>query len=164
VPQHDRGERGEHHEEGVQDVVARDDAGAMARIATVLHECLQRHDEESPERADPDQVRDDAPRARRAQEGERPDWRRGRVDSVRGEEEVDPEDREADRAERDEPELDRPFRHPLAEEAPERDADREDSEEERHDALAPAEHLAREPGELREEERAVEPEPRDAED
>src|SRR6185369_6400389 len=92
------------------------------------------------------------------------DRRRGRVDRVRGEEEVDPEDREADRAERDEPELDRPFRHPLAEEAPERDADREDGEEERHDALAPAEHLAREPGELREEERAVEPEPRDAED
>ena len=61
------------------------------------------------------------------------------------------------------PELDLAPRQALAEQRPDADADREDREQQRDDVLVAAQHVLGEVRELREEHRAVEPEPRDAE-
>jgi hypothetical protein len=76
---------------------------------------------------------------------------------------VDREYREADRAERHEADLDLAPRQLLAEQRPDADSDREHREEQREHVLAAAQHVARVRRQLREIDRAVEPEPGDAE-
>jgi hypothetical protein len=81
----------------------------------------------------------------------------------RGEIEIDAEQRQADRAERHQADFDMLARHPLAEQRTEADADRENGEQQRHRRFAAAQHILGIGRELGEEQRAVQPEPRNAE-
>src|SRR5262245_53499397 len=112
----------------------------MSRIAPVLHEGQQRDDEEAAEDADQYEIDREAPMPPAGDEG--PD-----VESVRrtgrrggGQREIEGKDREPERPERHEPELDDAAREPLAEHAADADADREERQQQRHDVLVAAEH------------------------
>jgi hypothetical protein len=86
------------HEQGVEDVVAGDDARAVRGLGADLDQRIQRHDVEAAEEADEKEVAEDAPVAGVLQEGRQ---RHRLVLQVRGEREieVDAEQRHADRAE-----------------------------------------------------------------
>jgi hypothetical protein len=86
-----------------------------------------------------------------------------RVHAAACEPQVDANKRQADRAERHEAQLDAPPGQPLAEQRARADPHREHREQQRDDVLVAAEDVLGEAGELREEDRAVVPEPRDAE-
>ena len=86
-----------------------------------------------------------------------------RVHSARREPQVDREQREPDRAERHEADLDLAARQPLAQQRSHADADREQRQQQREHVLVAAEHTLGERRKLGQVDRAVEPEPRDAE-
>ena len=128
-----------------------------------LDQRVQRHDVEAAEESDQHEVGDHAPMSpARAMNAAMPASPVACMSRLR-EPQVDREHGEADRAERHEPDLHLAARQSLAQERPGADADREQREQERHDVLVAAQDVLREIGELGEERRAVEPEPRDAE-
>ena len=61
-------DRGDRHRERVDDVVGRDHARAMRRLAFVLQDRVERHGEETARHRDADQVDENAPASVRAQE------------------------------------------------------------------------------------------------
>ena len=61
--------RGDRHGERIDDVVGRNHARAMRRLAFVLQDRVERHGEEAARHRDADQVDENAPASLRAQEG-----------------------------------------------------------------------------------------------
>src|SRR6185369_3114398 len=127
----------------------------------LLDEGVERHDEEPAEKADQHEVCGDAP-VRDVREEHVEPRKATSVEVAAREPQIDGENGEPDRAERDETELDAPSGESLAEERTDADANREQREEQRDDVLVAAERVAREAGELGQKNRAVEPEPGDA--
>ncbi len=64
----DGDQRTRHHENSVDDVVGGDDAGAMAGLAALLHDRIERHDVEAAGNREQQQVRQHAPGGRQCQE------------------------------------------------------------------------------------------------
>jgi hypothetical protein len=134
----------------------------ISRPCALLYERIERHDEEAAEDTDQPQVEQHSPRTGLVSELERAERDAGR--GVRRREvEIDREYGQPDRAERHETDLDLVPRQPLAEQRAQTHTRREDHEQQRDDLLAAAEHALRVERQLREHERAIEPEPRDAE-
>jgi hypothetical protein len=128
-----------------------------------LHQRIERHDEEAAEDAEHHQVEQHAPDRRNAEQRQQQCGAVTGQPDRRGEIEIDTEQRQADRAERHQADFDMLAGHPLAEQRTEADTDREGGEQQRHRRLAAAEHVLGVGRELGEEQRAVQPEPRDAE-
>jgi len=129
-----------------------------------LDQRVERDDEETAEDAEHHEVEQHAPDGRDAEQGKQLVRRRAGQADRRGEIQIQPEQRQADRTERHQADFDMLARHPLAEHRPDADADRKYGQQQGHGRLAAAQHELGVGRELGEEERAVEPEPRDAED
>jgi len=162
LQQADGEKRRRHHEQRVEDVVRRDDAREPRGIRTFLYEGVQRHAVEPAERTQQHDV-EQHPEARGTRQERADRRRRFRVCSRLGEVQVDREQAQAERAERYEAQLDAAAGQLLAEQRAGGDADGERHEQERGDFLAAVQHREGVRRHLQGEQRAVEPEPGDAE-
>ena len=77
----------------------------MAGLAAHLDQHIERHDEEAPEHAEREEVEKHAPDARRGKQAAERERRTDRRGGWRGEEEIDPEQRQPDRPERHQPDF-----------------------------------------------------------
>src|SRR5262245_48135807 len=119
----------------------------MARFAADLHQRIERNNIETAEHTDQRKVGEDSPAPGFADELAPTHWPVGEV-SGRREEEIDPENRQSDRSERNETDLDLVTREPLARERAQADADGENCQQQRDDCLVRREDVLRQVREL----------------
>ncbi len=117
-------ERADDHEKRVQDVVGRDDAGAVARLRTQLDQRVHRHAVQAGEQRQQRQVGHHAPVRGHGEERAQRVAGRWR-EAARREVQVDREHAHADRAHRHQADLDMALAQHLAQQRAGADADRE---------------------------------------
>gem|GEM_PF-3960181 len=152
------------HEQRVEDVVRRDDARAVRGLGAQLDQRVHRHAVQPGAQRQQEQVGDHAPVRRLGQEPAQRVAGLPAPQPARGEVQVHREHRHADRADRHQADLHVAARQRLAQQRAHADADREHHQQHRGDLLVAVQHILRERGELRQEHRAEEPHPRDAQD
>ena len=123
--QRHRHQRRDDHEQRVEDVVRRDDARPMARLAAGLDQRVERHAVEAAEHREQEQVGQHVPVRAPAEEFADAQQMARRRQRMTGEEQVDREHAHADRAERHQADLDAPLRQLFAHQRADADADRE---------------------------------------
>ena len=132
--------------------------------AAQLHQRIQRDDEEAAEHPEQQQIGQHPPDAGLAEQRAERQFAIHRWQQGRGIGQIEPEEGQPDRPQRHQPDLDVARRQPLAEQRPGADADGEGSQQQGDRRLAAAQHILAVGRYLGEEQRAVEPEPGDAED
>ena len=130
----------------------------MFRVAARLDQGKQGHDEEAAKHADHDDVEQNARHARLAHERQRIDHLRIRI-RIAGEIQVDAEQRQANRAERHQADLDLVARQAFAQQGAGADADGKHRQQQHEDAVVAMQEILRVHGELRQDQGAVKPEP-----
>ena len=135
--------RADDHEQGVQDIVGRDDARPVAGLRAQLDQRIHRHAEQAGEQRQQRQVGHHAPMGWQGQEfaqAQRP----GRRQAARSEVQVDGEQTHADRAQRHQADLDMALAQQLAEQRAGADADRKHHQQQRGDLFIAMQHILRE--------------------
>ncbi len=158
VEQRNREDGRSHDEKRVQHVVAGDDARTVARLRPGLDERIEGHDVKTPEDPDQGEVGEDAP-VRGLPDEIHCAGRRVRCEARARKIEIDAEERQSDRAERHQADLDPVAREPLAQKRTDADPDGEQGEQYGHDLLRAEQDVLRVDGELRQVQRAEKPEP-----
>mmetsp|Transcript_3271 Transcript_3271/g.5940 ORF Transcript_3271/g.5940 Transcript_3271/m.5940 type:complete len:209 (+) Transcript_3271:731-1357(+) len=146
------------HEQRVQDVVGRDDAGPVRWLRAQLDQGVHRHAVEAREQRQQRQIGQHAPVGGQGQEGVH-GVGRGLGQAGGCEIEVDREHAHADGADRHQPDLDVALGHDLAQQRADADADREHRQQQRGHLRVAVQHLLREGGEVAQEHGAEEPHP-----
>ena len=156
--------RSDRHRQGVDDVVGRDHARAVRRLAFVLQDRVERHREETARHRHANEIHDNPPASRRAQEdGYGRQFRDCRAASARRVE-VPGEERHRGGGDGHEARADFAVQEPLGQNRSDADADREERQHHRHDLLVRAEHVLGKGGQSRDHGGAKQPEPGHRED
>jgi hypothetical protein len=162
LQQQPHAQRTDDHEQRVQDVVGRDDAGAVRGLAADLDERVHGHAVDAGKQREQGQVRQHAPVRRLGDEGRQRKRGRRHRQAARCEVQVDGEHAHADGAQRHQADLHMPAREHLAQQRTGADADGKHHQQQRSHLFVAMQHIARKAWKLRQEHRAEEPHPRNA--